>query len=91
MTTYGKCNNSHAPLALASAFPSAPNIAERPEHDKIATLFRCTGGGFTNSATETTTAVAISKLSGKTDPSEKSEPPILENSRLAFIESVYEI
>ena len=72
-------------------FLSAPNIAEGPEHDKIATLFRCTGRGFTNSATETTTAVAISKLSGKTDPSEKSEPPILENSRLAFNESVYEI
>ena len=35
--------------------------------------------------TETTTAVAISKLSGKTDPLEIREPTIFENSRLGFI------
>ena len=37
---------------------------------KISTLYRCTGRSFTKLHTETKTAVATSKKTGKTDPLE---------------------
>ena len=72
------------PPSTGFCFPSEPNIAEGPEHDKKATLFRCTGRGFTNSVTETKTAVAISKLSGKTDPSEIQQTSYIRKQQACF-------
>ena len=59
MRTYGKCNDSHAPLHRLkqySAFLSEPNIPEGPEHVKYQHYMNAQG-----EVHKTTTAVATSK------------------------------
>ena len=72
MRTNGKCNNSHYPSTSLEVFcfPSEPNIPEGPEYAKYQHYINVQGEVLPTQC-GTTTAVATSKESGKTDHSEK--------------------
>ena len=93
MRTNGKCNNSHAPLALAQAifcFPSEPNIPEEPQNMKnINTIVMYWEKIYKHHAPQRQLLRPLNNLE-KRDPSEIENLQYKITADSGFIDSVHE-
>ena len=86
MRTNGEYSHSHAPRTGLSGIllSSEPNIPEGLEYEKSINTISMDGEKFYQLHTETTTAVATSKYSGETDPSEIERTYIIRKQLTRF-------